>query len=210
MSVDSLIGRALPRQARSRDRLARIIRSAGELIDENGIDGLSIEDVAARASTSVGSIYRFVASRDELIALVAASIGEGALESLTGIHAADQTRRGAEEIAHETVARYLAFIAEHPGARCLLAESSRLPPPVREALLADAEWRRRVERFLGGYSPQLSRSRRRHAAALFVRATEAGLVAARSHPRAQQAAALAELEVMLAAYLRALASEPES
>ena len=39
MSVDAVIGRAVPRQARSRDRLARIIRAAGELIDENGIDG---------------------------------------------------------------------------------------------------------------------------------------------------------------------------
>jgi AcrR family transcriptional regulator len=208
MSVDAVIGRAVPLQARSRDRLARIIRGAGELIDENGIDGLSIEDVAARASTSVGSIYRFVATRDELITLVATSIGEAALESLTDIHTADQARRTPEESARDTVARYLVFIAEHPGARGLFADSARLPQSARRALVAETEWRRRVERFLGDYSPQLPRSRRRHAAELFIRATEAGFLAAHSHTPAQRRAALGELEVMLAAYLRALVAEP--
>jgi AcrR family transcriptional regulator len=200
MSIDSVIGRAVPRQARSRERLARIVRSAGELIDEMGIDRLSIEDVATRAGTSVGSIYRFVATRDELLALVATSIGEAALASLADIHTAEQARRTPEQIAHDTVERYLAFIAQHPGARGLLAESSRLPRSTQGVLVAEAEWRNRVERFLGDYSPELPRNRRRYAAALLVRVTGRAS-SRRARPRAQRAAALGELELMLASYL---------
>ena len=56
-----------PKQDRSLERFNRILNTAGRLLDEGGIENLTIERVAAEAETSVGSVYHFFKDRDALI-----------------------------------------------------------------------------------------------------------------------------------------------
>jgi len=60
--------RKLPTQARSRARVASILKAAGELLGELGYDGLSTNLVAERADVPVGSIYQFFEGKDDIVA----------------------------------------------------------------------------------------------------------------------------------------------
>jgi AcrR family transcriptional regulator len=60
--------RKLPTQARSRARVASILKAAGELLGEVGYDGLSTNLVAERADVPVGSIYQFFDGKDDVVA----------------------------------------------------------------------------------------------------------------------------------------------
>jgi AcrR family transcriptional regulator len=60
--------RKLPTQARSRARVASILKAAEELLGEVGYDGLSTNLVAERADVPVGSIYQFFDGKDDIVA----------------------------------------------------------------------------------------------------------------------------------------------
>jgi AcrR family transcriptional regulator len=60
--------RKLPSQARSRARVAGILKAAGELLGEVGYDGFSTNLVAQRAGVPVGSIYQFFEAKDDIVA----------------------------------------------------------------------------------------------------------------------------------------------
>ena len=57
-----------PQQARSRRTLQRILESGTALLEEGGIEALTIAAVAARAGVSVGSVYRRFGGKDRLVA----------------------------------------------------------------------------------------------------------------------------------------------
>src|SRR3981189_3496921 len=60
--------RRMPTQARSRARVADILKAAGVLLGEVGYDGLSTNLIAERADVPVGSIYQFFEGKDEIVA----------------------------------------------------------------------------------------------------------------------------------------------
>jgi AcrR family transcriptional regulator len=60
--------RKMPTQARSRARVADILKAAAALLSEVGYDGLSTNLVAERANVPVGSIYQFFEGKDDIVA----------------------------------------------------------------------------------------------------------------------------------------------
>jgi AcrR family transcriptional regulator len=60
--------RKVPLQARSRVRVANILKAAGALLGEVGYDGLSTNLIAERAQVPVGSIYQFFEGKDDIVA----------------------------------------------------------------------------------------------------------------------------------------------
>ena len=60
--------RKVPTQARSRARVADILKVAAALLGEVGYDGLSTNLVAERADVPVGSIYQFFEGKDDIVA----------------------------------------------------------------------------------------------------------------------------------------------
>jgi AcrR family transcriptional regulator len=60
--------RKLPIQARSRARVADILKAAAALLGEVGYDRLSTNLVAERAQVPVGSIYQFFDGKDDIVA----------------------------------------------------------------------------------------------------------------------------------------------
>ena len=69
--------RKLPTQARSRARVADILKAAATLLGEVGYDGLSTNLVAERAQVPVGSIYQFF-DRKQLNVELERRVGERA------------------------------------------------------------------------------------------------------------------------------------
>ena len=56
-----------PKQARSRESLARLMKAARDILNEKGIEGATVPRVAARAGLSPGSVYRRFPNKDALM-----------------------------------------------------------------------------------------------------------------------------------------------
>lgn len=64
--------RTEPVQQRSAERITNLLDAAAALIDDQGIDGLTTSDVAARSGSSVGVVYRYFPNIQELLRALAA------------------------------------------------------------------------------------------------------------------------------------------
>ncbi|MFF8512158.1 TetR family transcriptional regulator [Streptomyces sp. NPDC015492] len=63
--------RRTPVQQRSAERLARILDTCAELLDETGYEQLSTRAVAARAGVPIGSVYRFFDNKRAMVSALA-------------------------------------------------------------------------------------------------------------------------------------------
>jgi AcrR family transcriptional regulator len=55
-----------PRQARAREKLARVLEAADRLLAEEGVEALTTTRVAAAAGVSVGTLYQYLPDRDAI------------------------------------------------------------------------------------------------------------------------------------------------
>jgi AcrR family transcriptional regulator len=72
--------RRMPTQARSRARVADILKATGALLGEVGYDGLSTNLIAERADVPVGSIYQFFEGKDDIVAALVEQFQERILK----------------------------------------------------------------------------------------------------------------------------------
>ena len=63
--------RTEPVQQRSTERITSLLDAAADLIDRNGIDGLTTSDVATRSGSSVGVVYRYFPNIQSLLRALA-------------------------------------------------------------------------------------------------------------------------------------------
>src|SRR5690349_25104728 len=59
--------RRTPRQARSREKLARVLEAADRLLVAAGAEALTTTRVAAEAGVSVGALYQYLPDRDAIV-----------------------------------------------------------------------------------------------------------------------------------------------
>jgi AcrR family transcriptional regulator len=109
--------RTEPVQQRSAQRVAHLLDSAAELIDQNGIDALTTSEVATRAESSVGVVYRYFPNIQSLLRALAARNMErftGAIYDAIGTDSGHW--RDALDIAIDT---FIVFNRSEPGFRNL-------------------------------------------------------------------------------------------
>ena len=63
--------RRLPKQARSKAKVAAIVQAAIDMLRESGYEALSTADIAQRAGVSVGTLYQFFDNKDDLMEAIA-------------------------------------------------------------------------------------------------------------------------------------------
>lgn len=130
-----------PQQARSREKLQRVLQAAEDVLATAGFEDFTMAAVAARASVSVGAIYRRFAGKEQLIAAVQDRILTQVEERLSArLSTADGCLAGVIEVYSHVLAeamgdggRFFPFLlhagpqseAEERGRRAL-AETQRL------------------------------------------------------------------------------------
>lgn len=60
-----------PRQERGAERMAQILDAAAQLFAESGIESASMQQIAERAESSIGSLYHFFPNKQALVLAVA-------------------------------------------------------------------------------------------------------------------------------------------
>jgi AcrR family transcriptional regulator len=109
--------RTEPVQQRSTRRVTHLLDAAAAIIDENGIDGLTTSDVATRADSSVGVVYRYFPNIQSLLRALAARNLERFTGAIYDSIGSDSVQwRDALDIAIDT---FIAFNREEPGFRAL-------------------------------------------------------------------------------------------
>jgi AcrR family transcriptional regulator len=66
-----------PSQARSRQTVERLLRAAGQLLDQHGYGALTTKAIAGEARVSIGSFYQFFANKDAVVLALIEAAGEG-------------------------------------------------------------------------------------------------------------------------------------
>lgn len=191
-------------QERSQQRYAAILRSAGELIDTDGVDRLTMEAVAKRADTSIGSVYRFFTNRDELLLALARDLAGAALVHYADLHSEANAARDVRDHITEYLDSCEQFVLENPGMLGFMAASAHVDTRAKQIFTAESEWHARIEGYVGMRAPHLSRARRRSVARMLMRVTEAGLEFAFEAPPKERRARLDELGEVLVAYYESL------
>ena len=104
--------RKTPRQSRSRSVVEAILGATGERLENaDGVDGVTVQQVAERAGVGIGSLYDYFRDRDGLLAGFAAKVTEDNLRDFEEILAATHTlplRESVERIVDHAFATYVA------------------------------------------------------------------------------------------------------
>ena len=194
--------RRVPTQRRSQERLARILHAAGELCAEGGLEAVTMEAIAQRAGTSIGSLYQFFPNQDALVAAVAQRYVADLERLLAASDAAADPAAPIDALVDAVLEPFVRFHRTHPGYFAILfapqgsAALARLRGGVRQRLV------RRVETLLAQRAPQLAPAKRRRLALTAVEAGRALLqYTEQSVPAGGRRAMRAELRDMLVAYL---------
>ncbi|WP_112269685.1 TetR/AcrR family transcriptional regulator [Lentzea terrae] len=95
---------------RPRLTTAKVVDAALELIDEQGVEGLTLAAVAARTGVATPSLYKHIASLGEL----RAHVGVRLLEEMTAWFTEAVLGRAGDEAVTALMHAYRAYVKKHP------------------------------------------------------------------------------------------------
>jgi AcrR family transcriptional regulator len=142
--------RKAPVQARSKERVQRILDATEVLIIESGVAGVTIHDIAARAEVAIGSLYQYFTNRDEILWALCERYYQQ-LDEMTG-HCFKDVRTVDDFLRDVRQALEICwkFTSENPGYRSLFFDVQAWE------IMREADWRDTLlnsERMSGALAP---------------------------------------------------------
>ncbi|EDM74970.1 Transcriptional Regulator, TetR family protein [Plesiocystis pacifica SIR-1] len=195
--------RRVPQQARSRRRYEAILDAASELFADHGFDATTMETIAERAETSIGSVYQFFAHKEAIYeAMVERLLGREELV-FAAFNVAEVDLDDWEAALDAMIDGFAALSQTDPGYRAMLS-SPLLYGRVEARAEDQTEHIVRVGvELLGELAPHLSK-RRRRTVALTAAEVVTGLLFASQRFEARTAKlVLGEAKHVVRAYVRA-------
>ena len=116
-----------PKQHRSRRTLQRIARAALELIAQSGVEGTTVEAIARRAGSSVGSFYARFEGKTDLLVYLDERIWETVEEQWTDATAGELADWPTHRLVRGLARLYADMDLVHRGARDAIAQALRGP-----------------------------------------------------------------------------------
>jgi AcrR family transcriptional regulator len=186
-----------PRRARGHARVASLLEAASAEFAEKGYDGATMTAIAARAQSSIGSLYQFFPTKEQVAgALVEQYVAE--LEATLGRLRQAAPTLDVAQLAEQLTRLFVTFRAAYP-AFAMLAETPELTLPGTADIRA--RMRAGIAEILAAVAPHLP------GAALLLRATlvqhlmKTAVALSRDGAIADPRAAVAELQRVLQHYL---------
>jgi AcrR family transcriptional regulator len=195
--------RKLPTQRRSRERVDLILRSAGQLLAEKGLESLSTNAIADRAGIPIGSLYQFFSDRDQIIGELLRRFSGKITESMLGNLSAEDLGSDPARFVQTLVTGIGRIQAQYVGFVCLFA-----PGAGRDRLTASADELKRViaDRlnviFAAGM-PQLPSEQRTRIIDVWMDITGGMIGSMNQSAPANRSARIEELQLVLLSYLKA-------
>jgi AcrR family transcriptional regulator len=193
--------RKIPLQERSRERLERILDSGQREFAGVGYEAATMESIAERAETSIGSLYQFFPDKRALFDAVAARYERQAADFLTALITSAPEGMSMEDMVSRYLDAFWTFMQSSEGVRAVWI-NGRLSRSLLD--LSDAmnrESAARVADLLAIHASHLSKSRRESVAMTIVELVGCMLfVAVRKRPPHGKRV-IAETKTVLTGYL---------
>ncbi len=193
----------LPKQARSRKRFDRILEAAAALFAEIGYDAVTTDDIAARADTSVGGLYRFFPDKLAIFHALADRYFNQLRELFAVLHTPETTSMPLDAYINHLIDAFDQFVVANPGYRSVFVQSRLVST---EILTMDAAFNQEIVQQLADFlevrNPLLEPGQRDLIATVSVEVASVLeiLSLTRDHSFRQQV--LVETKKLLIAYLR--------
>src|ERR1700722_4400185 len=116
MSTPSLSRRAprrVPVQDRSERRVASLLSHAEAVLAKVGYEATTMTEIAARAKTSIGSVYQYFPNKEAITAALYATYGANFVERWSNFQAETQGI-GTEELGSAIIDKFFAYANEMP------------------------------------------------------------------------------------------------
>lgn len=202
--------RKRPTQERSRRRFEAILDAAADLFAAEGIEAVRMEAIAARAGTSIGSLYQYFPDKQAVFFALAERVLErsrAAFDLLVPIVEAD--RPPWDQLLDRVVDGF-ALTLRDPSHRAVWMNLQLSGDLVDADLALHEELIERSAEVFGWYLPRASVEERRRIATMTVDVVGAVLFMATRREPARSAEMLAELKVLLRRYLAPYLPAPDA
>ncbi len=193
--------RRVPAQERSRKRVERILDSAAVEFAELGFEAATMEGIAARAETSIGSLYQFFPNKAAIFGALQRTYIDKLKVLFDAIMAEDTSALPWTDVLDAGIDAFAAFHENEPGFRAVWLGLYLTKDMVVEGEALNRQFADRVAIFLERISKKMAPAERRLVATMIVETISAMLIqAARRGPR-EGKAIMQETKVMMRRYL---------
>jgi AcrR family transcriptional regulator len=199
--------RRVPTQARSKERFERILDAADAAFAEHGYDAATTEAIAARAGTSIGSVYQFFPNKKALFDSLCIRYMEragGLFEKLLGEGVADLPW---PELLDRVIDAFWKFHLDVPGFRAIWSHHNISVEMLEASDTVNRAIAMRSEEIIAAFAPTVPAARRKVVASVAVETVSALLFVAarRSDPEATRL--IHETKALLRAYFASVLTE---
>jgi AcrR family transcriptional regulator len=190
-----------PRRARGHARVATLLAAASAEFAEKGYEATTMTAIAARAQSSIGSLYQFFPTKEQVAGTLLEQYVGQIVEALDRL-GEEASRLGVSTVAQRLATLFVAFRTTHPAFE-ILADAMALTLPgaigVRERL------RKSIASVVAPFAPGLSEDQVLLHAAVVQHLMKAAVTLSRDATIAQPDAAMSELQRVIERYLADLA-----
>jgi AcrR family transcriptional regulator len=201
--------RRIPRQERGRERVDRVLDAAAEVIAEIGVEAATTNAIAARAATSVGSLYQFFPNKEAIVRALGVRYNSELRRINEATMPPDWASLSSDELIDRILTPFAQFYVDNPAYRHVYHALHR---PDGEA--CDDELHRviveRAELILLSRNPAISPERRHLQATVAVLTSHAILSYAMAASPSLRDGMVRELKRLIVAYVKDVASESEA
>lgn len=192
----------VPQQARSWERFHRMLDSAAELFVEIGYESVTTDEIAARANTSVGGLYRFFPDKQAIFQAVLDRYLNQLRELSAALHTEEAMQVPLDIYVNQLVDGFDQFVSANPGFRTVFVQSRLISTTVAMNAAFNQELAQQFTVYFAARNPSLEQGHRALIATISVEVACTLDILAVSRDRTFQHQVLGETKKLLIAYLR--------
>lgn len=199
-SAISEVGRRVPTQARAKERAQRIIDAASHVFAEAGFEAATMAGIAARAETSIGSIYQFFPNKLALFNALARSYHDKARVFFDVLLGGPLLAMPWADIVDHGIDAFALFHEQEVGFRAVWVGLQVTPEIIVEGEALNRDFAKRIEAVLEAKLPGLPAKMRPVVATMMVEILTAMLIVSARRP-GEAKALMNETKTLLKRYL---------
>jgi AcrR family transcriptional regulator len=201
--------RRRPTQQRSQRRLERIVEAAADAFAEHGFADTTMEGIAARAGTSIGSLYQFFPNKTAVFREVAQRCMQEARQGYAELLGPAPLRQPWHELLDRFIDGFRRLHRESVAMQAVWRNLELYGEYAEEDQALMRELVQATAALLAGWAPTLAAEQRRVVATVLVNTVAATmLVLVREDAEGRGDALVAETKLMLVRYLSFYLGEP--
>jgi AcrR family transcriptional regulator len=192
--------RRVPTQERAKKRVERIIEAAAHVFAEEGYDAATMEGIAARAETSIGSIYQFFPNKLSLFNALARHYHDKLRAFFDVVLSGPLLERPWVEILESGIDAFIAFHENDAGFRAVWVGLQLTEQVVTEGEAINRDFAKRIESILEVKLPAVPERIRPVVATMMVEILTTVLIVCARRP-AEAKPLIVETKALLRRYL---------